>query len=549
MNKGKILLYAICQLMSGLITAAFAWVMMQVTDSLIAMKHDDFYKYLILAIAGLFLQLWFSYCSTILVNSLVNQKMSQIRLALFKGMLFNSTREIDEEYKNHNISLFTKELELYENSYVRVLFNLSGSVIALCFSGAMIFMINPILFVTAISMLILILLIPMLFSIKLQEMNLKFVESNEALLKQLREVLEGYEVIKSYMLEHKLFERASDRVEGWRCNKNRFEKKLGITNSVTAGLGMCIIVGCFFVGGQLILQNAITVGGLLALIQLVTNMITPLTQVLYGINSINSTKQIRVNIEACSLQPFEDVDSAGSTAIFENLDLKDVLVENLGFGYEGAEMNILEDVNVRLKSGESYAIVGENGCGKSTFGKLLAGVYEPASGTISYRFKQQLPQAADLRNQITYVSQDSFLFDDTPMENCSLLSTVPWDNMLAGKMECFDVLNRRDTPEKLSGGEKQKLCFLRAVNRGGVILICDEGDSAMDIHSKQLFYDLMAELDDRIRVCITHNVDESLIAFDHILFFKNGKIEEEGTFLELYNNKGAFFEFFNSKSG
>lgn len=172
----------------------------------------------------------------------------------------------------------------------------------------------------------------------------------------------GYEVIKSFFIENKIVHLYEKTVKWNSDNKKRFEDKMGISNVITGFMSILIILSTFIVGGYLILQSVLTVGALLAVIQLISNMISPLTDILYGINEMNSVKEIKDKVRAFC----EKADERDMEMVYSSIGSK-LEIENLSFTYPEQDAEAIKRVDLVLEKGKTYAVVGENGCGKSTF--------------------------------------------------------------------------------------------------------------------------------------------------------------------------------------
>ncbi len=115
-------------------------------------------------------------------------------------------------------------------------------------------------------------------------------------------------------------------------------------------------------------------------------------------------------------------------------------------------------------------------------------------------------------------------------------------------MESEELLEKDYSTTVMSGGERQKIAFLRGFSKKSDILICDEAESAMDILAKKRFIELLKKDKERINVSITHTINDSLKEYDRILYFKHGVLVEQGSFDELYSKKKEFYKFYCNKT-
>ena len=198
-------------------------------------------------------------------------------------------------------------------------------------------------------------------------------------------------------------------------------------------------------------------------------------------------------------------------------DIETISIANVGFGYS-PDKQVLTDLNLTLRKGRSYALVGPSGSGKSTFLDLLLGFFAPSSGNI---FVNEVPQAqislSDLRAKIALVAQDAVIFNDTVRSNiCLGMNASPKEVEQACEIACIDdfvatlpngyetTLNYKGS--NLSGGQKQRIGIARAVLRRPDVLLLDESTSALDPATReQVVGNLLREFNGRILIFVTHD--------------------------------------------
>ena len=239
--------------------------------------------------------------------------------------------------------------------------------------------------------------------------------------------------------------------------------------------------------------------------------------------------------------------------------------KNVSFSYNPEiekveDCEVLRNVSFTLKKGETMAIVGPSGSGKSTFIDLLSRFYDIRFGEILIDGAPVSQYAlTDLRGLFGIVSQDVFLFDDTVYNNLTLgMEDVTEEEvMVAAKiaqahdfiMELEDGYQTRigNRGMRLSGGQRQRLSIARAILKKPQIFILDEATSALDNESEMLFQEaLLPYIEQYTGIIIAHRL--STIRFvDHILFLKDGRVEEFGTHDELIANRGEYYNFYTAQ--
>lgn len=244
-------------------------------------------------------------------------------------------------------------------------------------------------------------------------------------------------------------------------------------------------------------------------------------------------------------------------------------LENVSFSYPSAKKLVLNGINLEIKSGETVALVGDNGAGKTSLVKLITGLYTPTDGKIFLNnIDIQTISPMSLRENISVVFQDFNIFHLSLYENIAMGNIDKLD-----KHECITEAARRsgvdgfvgdlvdgydtilgrfwDKGHELSGGQKQLVAVARSLLRNAHILILDEPSAALDVFNEQQFFDQLlqkrSENRSQIVIFISHRFSTVRRA-DRILVFQSGRLTEQGTHEELIQLRGYYAEMFNSQA-
>ena len=300
-------------------------------------------------------------------------------------------------------------------------------------------------------------------------------------------------------------------------------------------------------------NQSLSVGSVVALISLIGNAYTPIAifNVLYVQYKLDKAAYAR-------LEDFLELKDDRQLQDGKQLDdlQGDISIRNLSFCYD--DKIIFEKLSLSIKNGEKIAFVGESGCGKSTLVKLLVGLLKYDSGHICLG-GTELKEIClnNLYGKISYLPQDAPVFDGTIRENLVFDRAVP-DDKLQEAMKRVQLLDVLEVAEKgfdteigekgtlLSGGEKQRLALARLWFEDPAIVILDEATSAMDNLTEEIVMkEVINKLKDRTVIAIAHRLN-SIIGFDRIVVFREGKIVAQGTFEELINTNSYFTELYNT---
>lgn len=309
-------------------------------------------------------------------------------------------------------------------------------------------------------------------------------------------------------------------------------------------------------GGYQVFIGALTVGGLVAFYTYVTRLFEPLNVAVEVYSRFNRLSASITRI----VQILESVPGVSNdeTAIDLPSDCPGkVEFQNVRFAYRDGRP-ILENLNLRIASGEKVALVGPSGSGKSTIAKLIARLYDVDSGCIKIEATDiRKLQLRSLRSSVSYLMQDPVLFDRTLRENLLLGNPYASPEELVDAIEIADLSHvvRRlakgwDTPvgskgNILSGGERQRLALARAVLQKPSIMLLDESTSALDSRSEQrIFANLNRYFRNQTILFISHRLS-ALTWVDRIILLSHGRIQDNGPHHALIHRSALYSQLYN----
>lgn len=386
-------------------------------------------------------------------------------------------------------------------------------------------------------------------------MHRRFLEKQEAfsaLTDQTQEAISGIRVIKAFVQERKelyAFARASQKCK----DKNLRVARLVSTvfPSLDLVIGVSIALNLLY-GGRLAIDGVISLGDFVLFNSYLTMLVWPMIAVGEAVSSISqgmaSLRRLRAIFEA---EPdIVDEGDPGVTALAGGITLT-----GLSFAYPGAEAHpALSDVSVTVQPGETLAIIGRTGAGKTTLVSLLERLWDtedPAMIRIDGRPIREIPLAV-LRGGIAYVPQDSFLFSDTVENNIAFgVESASHSQVEAAAMAACVHDNIMEFPDgydtlvgergvTISGGQKQRTAIARALLKNAPILILDDALSAVDTDTEEQILENLSRLRaGQTTIIIAHRISTIQNA-DHILVLEDGRRAEYGAHEELLALGGIY---------
>ena len=378
---------------------------------------------------------------------------------------------------------------------------------------------------------------------------------------QVQETISGIRVIKAFVQERKeiaAFAKTTEFTKDKNLNVVRLQAMMMPVMDLIIGTSTLLTL---LYGGYLAIHGEITVGQFVAFNSYVGMLVWPMMAVGECITHVSQGLASLGRIFGIFQEQPDIVD--GEQTDHSVTGLKgEIKLNKLTFAYpDMPDVTVLEDVSVTVKPGETLAILGRTGSGKSTIPSLLVRLYDVADGmiTIDGRDLKTIPLGV-LREEIACVPQDNFLFSDTLQNNIAFGSA---DKTLASvehaaKLACIHD-NIAEFPEQyqtvvgergvtLSGGQKQRSSIARALMKDAPILILDDALSAVDTDTERKILDNLRTVcgGDRTTIIVAHRISTIQDA-DHILVLDDGRVEEYGTHEELLKNDGLYKSLFEKQ--
>jgi len=437
-----------------------------------------------------------------------------------------------------------------------------NTVVSFVFAVAVMLLISPRL--TVYAMIPLVILPPLVLGFG-RVIHKRFEEIQEqfsSLSTMVQENLTGVRIVRAYTQEADQAARFDGLNQEYRRRNMQLAMSAGAFRPVLALIAGSAMVLVLWLGGVEVIADRITIGDFVAFSFYLVLLIWPMIALGWVVNLYQRGAASMGRINRI-LQTSPVVSVPAETRSLEHASGR-VEFRNVSFVYPGTERRVLEDVSFVAEAGETVALVGPTGSGKSTIIALLARLYDPEAGQVSVGdvpLTQVDPE--DLRRRIGMVPQDAFLFSETIEENIGLgldeevgrSGDVDPGDPSAAVAAAAEIAQLHeqivDFPKgygtilgergiNLSGGQKQRATLARAVARDPLILVLDDALSAVDTHTEaKILSDLRNVMEGRTSFIISHRVSAVMKA-DQILVLEGGRIVERGTHADLITAEGTY---------
>lgn len=549
-NKFLFLLTIVTCIISSLGYVFIAILLQQLLDIVMVKNMEQFirivtFSLIYFAVLGIFL-----FLQSLFEKKVIRKIVYQIRSDIFGGIANHSIEAFGKSNTADYISSITNDVKILEDNFLLPLFEVIQY--AVIFISSLVVMIYFDLIVTAcvIVAIGIMFIIPSIIGGILEKQQNQFSQKLSELTICLKDILSGFEIIKSYSMKKYISCRFDESNKDTINAKRSVDKLIALNEGLSAFLALMVQVVVLFLSAYFILTGRITAGALLGMVQVSSNLANPLVMIFTNIPKIKSIKPIVKKLNDLSVYT-EDEFQKKSIRVFNQC----ISVKDLSFSYD-KQNEVLHGITCTIEKGKKYVIVGKSGCGKTTLIKLLSGYYTGYDGNIFYDGTElNFLNNNDVDQLSSTIHQNIYMFDETIYDNICLhedYSKEIVDRVVkeSGLNEFISELpdglfyKVGENGSNLSGGQKQRIAVARALIRNKPILILDEGTSAIDMQTAYDIEGRLLKMKNLTLITITHNMKKELLkSYDNIIYMENGVIQGNNNFDKLIKTSQKFSKY------
>ncbi|WP_121665729.1 ABC transporter ATP-binding protein [Mesonia aquimarina] len=492
----------------------------------------------------------FNYAALYFIASLRNGMLKDIRNRIYDKIVELPVSFFSEKKKGDFISRITSDVQVIQSSFLSMLELFVKEPLTLIFTlGAMLALSVKLTIFVLVFLPISGLIISSIGK-KLKSKSRKAQEESAHFLTIVEESLSSLKIIKGFNAEEKFKDKFYQSTGRLNQVLNSLLHRQNLASPMSEFLGVVVITIILWFGGRMVLiENTLDASTFIGFLVLAYNILTPakaISKATYSIQKGNASAERILEILETETHIKDKPDAIQQEDFSEELS-----VEHINFRYE--KENVLKNFSMKVKKGQTVALVGQSGSGKSTIANLVTRFYDVNEGSIKIDNNDiRDVSKKSLRDLMGLVTQDSILFNDSVRNNIALGKDNATEEEIIEALKIANAwefvsdlpqgldTNVGDSGNKLSGGQKQRLSIARAVLKNPPIMILDEATSALDTESEKLVQNALENMmKNRTSIVIAHRLSTIQNA-DNIIVMQRGEIVEQGKHHELLALNGTY---------
>lgn len=536
----------------AIVSVSFAFILKVIIDAGVNRSMNELKKSLM--ITGTFVIVMFlvEALNKLFQAKFIQKTVFELKKDIFSSILKRDIKSFNSENTAQYISTLTNDINIVEQDYFVNILYFINNVIAFVLATIAIIKINVYITMGVFIVGALTMTVPILFGKKLGKRKKLYSDNLGIFTTKIKDIFSGFEVIKSFNIEDKILKEYDK--SNYEVEKSKYKSSVlsSFVDVLSMDMGFLMFLISLAIGAYFVIKGQMTVGAMTAAVQLMNNIVNPITSMSSRINRLKAVRGIEEKV--VNFIGDENTIDEG----LEKLSFNDeISFKDIHFSYND-DKKILKGLSFDIKKGCKYAIVGGSGSGKSTVLKLLLRYYDNYKGSITIDGEDNRNiKVSNLYNLVSVIQQNVFMFDSNIKDNITLFQNYSEIEIeravrMAGLENLINSLSNNIESEvgengcNLSGGEKQRVAIARALIKNTPVLVIDEATSALDNETSYSIEKSILSLKEQTCLVITHKLmEETLKNYDGIIVIKNGKLVEMGSFDELMMDRGYFYSLYN----
>lgn len=520
-ERNKIAVFIISTFILGLVEVSFATIIQKFIDSLESSDITKF-KLAIFSFIGFLIMNYVLNLFVIWIQSVLTKNIHlYLKSNLAKYFLSLCYGDFSKTTTGEKMNYFDYKISLIEQYYLDSIFSMIQATLVLVIATVYLYQISPLICVIVFTLGIVSMLIPLLLGKKLNNLVSENANLSGEYLHFIKEMFQGILVVKAFQKERIFFEKFEEKLLKFEKNTQLLNIKNGEYNQNSGFFQYVIIISCLSFGGFLVLHQGLTLGKMIAITQISNLIVSPIQQIGSSVIDILASRDITKEMSDIFSKQSISSDKKGRRKGFDKINIftRSVLRDT---------QKLLGEINLSIEYGKKYCIIGPNGSGKTTFGRLMLNLIDDVEERIF--IDEEASNLEDVAKLISYVPQNNIAFKGTLKDNITLFECYN-DEMVNEIIRDVNLINRNkeihiisENGDNISGGELRKVNIARAFFEDRPILLIDEFESALDEESSNLIADKILNSEKTV-IMISHNLEQSFLQrFDFIIFMENGEV-------------------------
>ena len=539
-------------------TASIAWLLDPAIKKIFIEKDQTLLYLIPLAIIIAFITKGSSLYLARKIMIIVSTEVTKdIQVDMAKSIIHYDTQYLESKHSGKFVSNLTYDISLITNMVSTGILNLMKDSFTLIGLLTVMFYQNWKLSLMAILMIPLATIASKSLGKRMSKVTTQAQEKSGILLSYLSELFKNYKLIKIYQKEKFELERADKFINSFKNTVQKIQIVFTRSTPIMETLTGIMIAALIYYSAILVRQGTLEIN----------NFFSFLAAMMLAYQPVRSLATLNISLQSglsAAKRVLPVIDQKNK--INENLNFPEIKIKNAEINFKDVSFNYLENdnvlnsINLKIKGGEVAALVGHSGAGKSTIINLIPRFYDTKNGDILIDnqsiYKVSL---SSLRNKISFVSQDIYLFDDTIKSNLYYAKSDASKSELieackfANADEFIDKLPLKydtiigENGVRLSGGQKQRLSIARAILKNSPIILLDEATSSLDADTEfKIQNAIMNLVKNRTTIIIAHRLS-TIFKADTIFVIENGKVAAQGQHKDLLEKSKIYQNFYNKQ--